>query len=157
MRFAKFLRTPILKNICKRLLLETGKHKEASVPRCSSKYAFLKISQYLQENIHVGVSLLEIDSNTGVFCEYYEVFKNNIFIEHLWWLLLNAEKVTFKLVAQGGKWKMEKICLIPSSYFFHIFKKDIAFPSKCSVLITLIGKLSFPLALLSIAFNIVYD
>ena len=36
-RFAKFLRTPILKNICKRLLLGTRKHKEASVPRCSSK------------------------------------------------------------------------------------------------------------------------
>ena len=73
-RFANILRTPILKNIWKRLLLDTGKHKEDVL---QNKKTFLKILQYSQENIpifqllqyslHVEVSLLKIDSNTGVF------------------------------------------------------------------------------------------
>ena len=56
---------------------------------------FLKISQYSQENICVGISflikmqafrapaLLKWDSNTGVFCKHWEIFKNTYFEEHL--------------------------------------------------------------------------
>ena len=41
---------------------------EAVVRRCSSKYVFLKISQYLQENMCWSVfSILKRDSNGGVF------------------------------------------------------------------------------------------
>ena len=30
------------------------------------------------------------DSNTVVFCGYFEIFKNSFFIENLWWLLLTV-------------------------------------------------------------------
>ena len=33
-------------------------------------------------------TLLKRDSNTGVSCEYWEFFKNNIFMEYFWGLLL---------------------------------------------------------------------
>ena len=50
---------------------------EAAVRRCSSK-VLLKTLQY---------SELKRDSNTGVLFEYFEVFKNSFFIEHLRGLL----------------------------------------------------------------------
>ena len=60
--------------------------------KCSTRTLFLKISQYSQENACVGISLLikmqafraptllKWDSNTGVFCEHWEIFKNNYFL-----------------------------------------------------------------------------
>ena len=56
-----------------------------------------------------------------------------------------TEKATFKLVAQELK---KEVSLIFSSYFFPIFF------STFSVLITLVAKLSFPLALHTVASNI---
>ena len=32
--------------------------------------------------------LSQSDFNTGVFCEFCEIFKNSVLIEHLWWLSL---------------------------------------------------------------------
>ena len=64
---------------------------------CFIKKLFLIILQYSQENTCLGVSFLiklsfnkrpatlsKRDSNTGVFCEYCQIFKNNYFEEHLW-------------------------------------------------------------------------
>ena len=31
---------------------------------------------------------LQRDSETGTFCECYDIVKKNFFIEHIWWLLL---------------------------------------------------------------------
>ena len=55
----KFLRAPILENICERLLRKISisvTNSEAVVQRCSVKKAFLEISQNSQENICVRVS-----------------------------------------------------------------------------------------------------
>ena len=65
------------------------------------KKSVLKISQNLQENTCVRVSFLiklqaeacnfiEKETLAQVFsCEFWEIFKNTFFIEHLSWLLLN--------------------------------------------------------------------
>ena len=70
-------------------------HKSIMNRKCSTRKLFLKISQYSQENTCVGISflikiqafrapaLLKRDSNTGVFCEHWEIFKNTYFEEHL--------------------------------------------------------------------------
>ena len=68
--------------------------------RCSWRYMFFKISQNLQENncgrvsfsVMLKASCLQLYSKRGsgtiVSCEFCKIFKNIIFIEHLWWLLL---------------------------------------------------------------------
>ena len=70
-------------------------HKSIMNRKCSTRKLFLKISQHSQENICVRISflikmqvfrapaLLKRDSNTGVFCEHWEIFKNTYFEEHL--------------------------------------------------------------------------
>ena len=70
-------------------------HKSIMNRKCSTRKLFLKISQYSQENTCVGISflikmqafrapaLLKRDSNTGVFCEHWEIFKNTYLKEHL--------------------------------------------------------------------------
>ena len=70
-------------------------HQSIMNRKCSTRKLFLKISQYSQENTCVGISflikmqafrapaLLKRDSNTGVFCEHWEIFKNTYFEEHL--------------------------------------------------------------------------
>ena len=54
--FAEFVRTPFLQNISRRLLPDARNRYRSSHRRCSIKMLFLKISQYSQENICVGVS-----------------------------------------------------------------------------------------------------
>ena len=73
---------------------------EAVTRRCSVKKVFLKISQNSQENTCARVSfLMKLQAQTCNFtkkealiqifsCEFCEFFKNNFFIEHLQWLLL---------------------------------------------------------------------
>ena len=63
--------------------------------KCCTRKLFLKLSHYSLENTCVGISflmkmqafrpaaLLKRDSNTGVFCEHWESFKNTYFEEHL--------------------------------------------------------------------------
>ena len=46
--------------------------KQSVVQRCSVKKVFLKIAQ----------------SSQVLSCEFCEIFKNTLFIEHVWWLLL---------------------------------------------------------------------
>ena len=70
-------------------------HQSIMNRKCSTRKLFLKISQYSSENTCVGISfliklqafrapaLLKRDSNTGVFCEHWEIFKNTYFEEHL--------------------------------------------------------------------------
>ena len=68
---------------------------EAAVRKCSSKWVFLEISQYSQENICVVVFLIKVqallyatlfktDFNTSVFLW---MWWNSFFIEHLRWHL----------------------------------------------------------------------
>ena len=64
---------------------------EPAVRKCSSKLVFLKLRQYLQENVCVRISfliksrpwrpgtLLKRDSNTGALLKYCEIFKNSFF------------------------------------------------------------------------------
>ena len=61
------------------------------------KKMFLKFSQYSQEYTSLGVSNKVAgpkvnfikETPVQVFsCEYWEIFKNTFFVEHLWWLLL---------------------------------------------------------------------
>ena len=64
-KLAKYLRTPILKNICEWLLLQS----EAVVQRCSVKKVFLEMLQNSQENTCARVSfLIKLQApGTGVF------------------------------------------------------------------------------------------
>ena len=71
----------------------------SSARRCSIKNVFLDISQNSQENACVGFSflkscrsqacnLIKKETPTQVyFCEFFKIFKNTFFIEHLQWLL----------------------------------------------------------------------
>ena len=54
------------------------RHSEAAVRRCSSKQAFLKISQYLQDTC-IGAYFLIRDSNTGVFLRILRNLREHIF------------------------------------------------------------------------------
>ena len=73
---------------------------EAVTQRWSLKNVFFEILQNLQKNACARVSFL-IKLQTGACnfitketltqlfsCEFYEVFRNTFFIEHLWWLFL---------------------------------------------------------------------
>ena len=61
------------------LSIKKGEGPVAAVGKCSSKQLFLKLSQYSQENTCIGISLLKRECNTGVSCEYFEIFKNSFF------------------------------------------------------------------------------
>ena len=50
-----------------RSLNNRTKYTKVAIRRCSSKYAFLKISQYSQQNTCWTLFLIKGDSNTGVF------------------------------------------------------------------------------------------
>ena len=63
--------------------------QEAVVQTCSVKGVFLEMSQSSQENTCARVSFLENfnkkETLAQVFsCEFYEIFKNTPFTEHLW-------------------------------------------------------------------------
>ena len=68
-------------------------------PQVSVKKVLLKISQNSQENTCVRVSFLmklqacnfiKKETLAQMFsCEFREITKNTLFIEHLWWLLLD--------------------------------------------------------------------
>ena len=74
---------------------------EAVAQRCSVKRVFLEISQNSHENTCARVSfLIKLETQACKFikketlvqafsCEFYEIFKNIFFTEHLWWLLLD--------------------------------------------------------------------
>ena len=84
----------------------------SSHQRCSVKKVFWKIPQILQEDACVGVFLTKLQAwalqllkarhlrfatlfKTGTLaqafsCEFWEIFKNIFFIEHLRWLLLKT-------------------------------------------------------------------
>ena len=70
--------------------------QRADVRKCSSKYVLLKISKYLQESTSAlrPATLLKRDSNTGMLCEYCEIFKKPFFVEHLRWLLLFSKSLS---------------------------------------------------------------
>ena len=55
---------------------------EETIGGISRKKLFIKISQYSQESCRLA-TLLKTDSNTGIFPEYCEIFKNTYFEEHL--------------------------------------------------------------------------
>ena len=60
---------------------------ETVIQRCSVKKVFFKILQNLLENPCARVSFLnKVAAYKGGTGEYYEVFKNIFFIEHLRWL-----------------------------------------------------------------------
>ena len=79
---------------------ETYAKAEAATGGILQKKLFLKISQNSQKNTCSRVSFLiklkalacyflKKDTLTLVFsCEFYEIFKNTFFTEHLQWLLL---------------------------------------------------------------------
>ena len=65
---------------------------EAVIRRCFVKRTFLKISQNLQEKTYTGAwfyglqtsNFIKKESSIQVFsCEFWEIFKNNYFLEHL--------------------------------------------------------------------------
>ena len=71
----------------------------STIRRCSSKYVLLKFSKYSMVNTCVGVffkkvtdlkagNFIKKDPNTGVSCQYCEIFENTCFIEHFSCLLL---------------------------------------------------------------------
>ena len=111
-KFVKFLRTPILKNICERLVLNfyfgratLAKNKmrfidiantfhkdKSSRPKlfCNNVVfkKFRKITKItcwasFWKKQHVAVWLTR-DSYTGISCEFYKSFKNTYFKEPLW-------------------------------------------------------------------------
>ena len=66
-------------------------HKSIMNRKCSTRRLFLKVSQYSQENTFLikmqafrPSALLKRDSNTGAFCEHWEIFKSTYFEVHLW-------------------------------------------------------------------------
>ena len=63
--------------------------------RSSLPVVLLEILQNLQQNTCIGISFLIIKkgNTTQVFsCEFCEILKKTLFIEHLGWLLLSREK-----------------------------------------------------------------
>ena len=90
---------------------------------------FLKISQNSQESTHARVSFLiklqpeacnfiKKETLAQVFsCEFCEIFKNTIFIEHLWWLLLNLaphekSRAKYNLFRECGWYKAKPTQLL---------------------------------------------
>ena len=96
---------------------------EEAIRRCSSKNAFLKISQYSQKNTCVRVSFYCKETPAQVFsCEYSEIFKNRFFyrtppvassvvcILTLKWLS-QEEKVLFEANNYGGTFANRVMCV----------------------------------------------
>ena len=81
---AKFLRTPILKNICESLLLKINisvTNSEAVVQRCSVKKLFLEISHNSQENTCARVFFNKVAALRPVqvfSCGFFEISKNTL-------------------------------------------------------------------------------
>ena len=98
-----FSRTPILKNISRRLLLDlqmsvsglSNQWWEAVVRMCSVKMVFLEISQNSLENTCARVSFLIKSLN------FVKFLRTPFYIEHPWWLLLSQSIYGF--------WKHHKI------------------------------------------------
>ena len=69
---------------------------------CSTNTVFLEISQNSQENTCVRISqacnFIKKETLAHAFsCEFCEIFKNTIFIEQLWWLLLQFPNNFWKI------------------------------------------------------------
>ena len=88
---------PLYKEIIK--IVKRTHSAEAVAPRCSVKKVFLKIFKNSQENTCARISfLIKFQASFTIketlaevfFCEFYKMFKNIIFTEHLWWLLLTV-------------------------------------------------------------------
>ena len=88
---AKYLRTPLLKNICKRLLLSHACFwAEAVVQMCLVKKVFLKVPQNSQEDTYSRDSFLinlpKRDSGTVISLWIFLLIKT-FFVEHPRWLV----------------------------------------------------------------------
>ena len=69
---------------------------EAVVRSCSVKKMFLEILQNSQENTCARDSFIKKESLAReLSCEFCEISKNTFFTEHLWWLLLFREVLSF--------------------------------------------------------------
>ena len=88
--FSYYLTIFLISFVSEQLFFITGTYK-SSYRRYSIKNLFLKVSQYSQENIYDGVSLiklqafraatiLEREPSTGKYCK---IFKSSYFEEHL--------------------------------------------------------------------------
>ena len=91
------------------MLVEEIQNSEAVVQSCSTRKMFLKISQNSQESTCARVSFLIKSQAWGlqlyyetfaqVFsCEICEIFKNTLFKEHFWWLLLKISFLCFLFI-----------------------------------------------------------
>ena len=93
-------------------------HKNIMNRKCSTRKLFLKILQYSQENTCVRISflikmqvfrppaLLKRNSNTGVFCEHWKIFKNTYFEEYLRRAASESFTWTFSYMNKSHrKWK----------------------------------------------------
>ena len=97
-----------IKNMCEcvwvLMLHKCSICQQSSLRSCFIKKVILKISQHLQENTCAGVSFLiklqpeacnfiKKETLPRVFpCECCEIFKNAIFIAHIWWSSWNFMK-----------------------------------------------------------------
>ena len=90
---------------------------EAVVRMCSVKKLFLKVSQYLQKNTCVGVSV-EKETPTQVFSyEYYEIFKNTYFWKpaangsFCWLIHLKVNYIFWQLMAimKDGQTTLQRV------------------------------------------------
>ena len=99
----------------RRILLS---HKVIINKRSFTRKLFLKILQYSQENTCVRISflikmqvfrppaLLKRNSNTGVFCEHWKIFKNTYFEEYLRRAASESFTWTFSYMNKSHrKWK----------------------------------------------------
>ena len=73
------------------------------------KIGVLKILQYSRESTCVGVSfsLIKNRPQQVLYCEYWEIFENTFFIEHLWWLRLKGSIMKFLLES----FQIEESCI----------------------------------------------
>ena len=100
MNIGKFLRTPILKNICEWLLLTRASFRSShlelfyqkGVPRNFAKLTGKHLCQsLLSVKLQAqACNFIKKETLAQVFsCEFCESFQNTFFMKHLWWLLLN--------------------------------------------------------------------
>ena len=93
-------------------VISKNRFRSSHMQMFNSKKGYSKISQYLLENICVGISflmkiqafrlsaLLKRDPNTGVFCEYWEMFKDTYSEEHLWTAAFESFPWTFSYISK---------------------------------------------------------
>ena len=82
-------------------------------------FFFLKISKCSQENSCVGVLFLIKIPKEVFSCEYYEIFKNTYFEEHLHELLL-----------RNGMNLFGSLCFVKSHVLYLFFRKDVVEPKE---------------------------